>query len=199
MYSTPSISEMKNEALSKLEGQWGNGAISYLVMIILLMIPFASFFISGPLQLGIAGTFLKVSRGGKAEINDLFDGFRNFGNAFLLYLLMSILIIIGVIFLIVPGIIIALALSQSYRILKDNPEINAIDAMQRSFDLMKGHKGDYFVLTLSFIGWAILCLFTLGIGFLFLAPYYSTTSSVFYNHITNYKDQELEQLATEVA
>ncbi len=34
---------------------------------------------------------------------------------------------------------------------------------------MEGNKMKLFLLDLSFIGWAILCIFTLGIGLLFLA------------------------------
>lgn len=199
MATAPSLQAMKDEALAKLSGQWGNAAITYLVMVILLMIPFASLLLTGPLQLGIDGTFLKLSRGEKIDINDLFDGFKNFGNALLLYILSSILVFIGLIFLIVPGIILALGLSQSYRILKDNPEMNAIDAMQKSFEVMRGNKGDYFILILSFMGWAILCIVTLGIGFLFLAPYVNATTGVFYNYITDYQDNDLTELASEIS
>ncbi|KUH45897.1 hypothetical protein M2E15_3170 [Bacillus mycoides] len=44
---------------------------------------------------------------------------------------------------------------------------------------MKGHKLDLFLLWLSFIGWAILAILTLGIGFLWLSPYVGTTTAHF--------------------
>ena len=49
--------------------------------------------------------------------------------------------------------------------------------------MMQGHKMDLFLLDLSFLGWAILCLLTLGIGFLFLSPYWQTTRAKFYEEL----------------
>jgi uncharacterized membrane protein len=48
---------------------------------------------------------------------------------------------------------------------------------------MDGFKWKYFLLELSFIGWGILCLFTLGIGFLWLVPYIATAKATFYNQL----------------
>ncbi|COQ91214.1 integral membrane protein [Streptococcus pneumoniae] len=42
---------------------------------------------------------------------------------------------------------------------------------------------EYFILCLSFIGWFILSCITLGIGFLWLIPYFYTTSAAFYEEI----------------
>jgi len=39
------------------------------------------------------------------------------------------------------------------------------------------------LLDLSFIGWAILCLFTFGIGFLFLQPYVQSAHAAFYEDL----------------
>ena len=44
-------------------------------------------------------------------------------------------------------------------------------AIEKSMAMMEGNKMKLFMLDLSFIGWAILCIFTLGIGLLFLQPY----------------------------
>ena len=50
---------------------------------------------------------------------------------------------------------------------------------------MKGNKGNCFVLTLSFIGWAILAALTFGIGMLWLMPYIQVSMVCFYEHIIN--------------
>jgi uncharacterized membrane protein len=55
-----------------------------------------------------------------------------------------------------------------------------MDALRRSKDLTKGYKGRLFGLYLSFIGWAILCIFTLGIGYLWLVPYIKVAEANFY-------------------
>ena len=45
---------------------------------------------------------------------------------------------------------------------------------------MDGHKMDLFLMSLSFIGWALLCILTLGIGFLWLFPYINVSIAKFY-------------------
>ena len=45
---------------------------------------------------------------------------------------------------------------------------------------MKGHKGRYFYISVSFLPLALLCLVTFGIGFLWLAPYMGMTFANFY-------------------
>jgi uncharacterized membrane protein len=68
-------------------------------------------------------------------------------------------------------------------ILKDDKEISAVDALFKSWKMTKGHKMRLFWLALSFIGWAILSLLTLGIGFLFLVPYYEATFAHYYEDL----------------
>ena len=49
--------------------------------------------------------------------------------------------------------------------------------------MMKGHKFDLFWLFLSFIGWILLSILTLGIGLLWLAPYMYTAQAAFYEDV----------------
>ena len=65
----------------------------------------------------------------------------------------------------------------------DDPKIDAMAAIKESKEIMNGHKMDYFVLQLSFIGWAILATITFGIGYLWLTPYMATTNANFYDSI----------------
>jgi uncharacterized membrane protein len=192
-----SISQIKEEALEKLQGNWGSLVLSVLVFTILTtiagIIPFGGLIIGGPLTYGLNILFLNFTRNGNKETNQLFDGFKDFGNALGAYLLMAIVIVFFFILLIVPGIIAALALSQTYRLMKDEG-LDCVEAMKKSRDIMRGHKADYFLLNLSFIGWAILCIFTIGIGFFFLTPYVFTANTIFYNKINGAPD-ELEGFA----
>ena len=48
---------------------------------------------------------------------------------------------------------------------------------------MNGKKTKLFLLQLSFIGWVILSILTLFIGFIFLYPYIYTTLSKFYKEL----------------
>ncbi len=190
MQYTPT--QIKDEALEKLQGNWGSLALTIFVFAILTalagIIPFGGLIIGGPLTYGLNILFLNFTRNGDTQTNQIFEGFKDFGNALGAYLLMGLIIVFFTLLLIVPGIIAALALSQTYRIMKDEG-LDCIEAMKRSRDMMRGHKADYFILNLSFIGWAILCIFTIGIGFFFLAPYVYTSNTIFYDKISNRTDE----------
>ena len=84
---------------------------------------------------------------------------------------------------IIPGIIMTFAYAMTPYILEEHPEISAWDASTRSREMMKGHKFDLFYLYLSFIGWFLLALLTLGIGGLWLAPYMEGAKAAFYNDL----------------
>ena len=73
----------------------------------------------------------------------------------------------------------------SFNICYDNPEFSSKECVKQSATLMKGNRGNYFLLILSFIGWAILSLFTFGIGMLWLFPYIQVASVCFYERVAN--------------
>lgn len=54
---------------------------------------------------------------------------------------------------------------------------------------MNGHKGKYFLLMLSFIGWMIVGTLTFGIAYLWITPYYTASLASFYESLVK-KNQE---------
>ena len=76
----------------------------------------------------------------------------------------------------------------SFNIAYDEPELTGKEAVEKSQNMMNGNKGNYFVLTLSFIGWAILSVFSFGIGFLWLLPYMQVAFVCFYETLKNKTD-----------
>ncbi|WP_054645633.1 DUF975 family protein [Secundilactobacillus oryzae] len=90
---------------------------------------------------------------------------------------------------VIPGIIKSFSYSQAFLVYKDavdhdNADMSYLAAITKSRELMNGHKWEYFVLQLSFIGWAILAVIPLGLGFLWLTPYINATNANFYRHLT---------------
>lgn len=95
--------------------------------------------------------------------------------------------------LVIPIIIIILALiiynifvygvSLTPYIIIENEDLGVFKAMKLSKKIMKGNKWKLFILYISFIGWAILSLLTLGIGFLWLVPYITLSMTNFYKDI----------------
>ena len=85
--------------------------------------------------------------------------------------------------LVIPGIIKSYSYAMTSFILKDEPEMKNNAAIEKSMAMMEGNKNKLFMLDLSFIGWAILCIFTLGIGLLFLQPYVAISRAAFYEDL----------------
>lgn len=139
--------------------------------------------VTGPLMLGTTIISLKVMRGHFVSIGDMFLGFKNFGNAFLLALLNEIFVFLWSLLLIVPGIIKAYAYRMSFYILADNPDMDPNTARIRSIEMMKGNKWRLFCLDLSFIGWLILCMLTFGILSFWVQPYMQCASAAFYQDL----------------
>ncbi|HDR7250971.1 TPA: DUF975 family protein [Bacillus pacificus] len=182
--------------------------IFYCIMIILSN---ASY---GITSYGYTNVFLQISKREGAKVDHLFEGFRGFKRmmktmwamlAILLYtgtwipmLLVALFAFLGeegntsfaiaffvlLAISIVGMIVMYFSYAMTYYVMVENPEYSVSQAMKESKNLMKGHKLDLFLLWLSFIGWAILAIFTLGIGFLWLSPYVSTTTAHFYRYIS---------------
>lgn len=144
-----------------------------------------SFILMGPVTLGVSGFFLKLIRHEGAGIGDMFGGFKFFIQAFVLNFLITLFTLLWSLLLIIPGIIAALRYSMSYYIMKDNPQLTAFEALNQSKRLMVGFKFELFGLYLSFIGWFLLGVFTLGIAFFWVTPYFETAKANFYQDLIN--------------
>jgi uncharacterized membrane protein len=140
-----------------------------------------------PLMLGytVAHNDLLVNGDSRLTGNSfrhMFSGYlRNALTLFLMYLF----IFLWALLLVIPGIVKSLAYSMTPFIIKDYPELSPNQAINLSIKMMKGRKFDLFWLYLSFIGWFFLCIFTLGLGYLWLAPYVQTSMAAFYQDVKN--------------
>lgn len=151
------------------------GGGSFLLMIFLVL----------PLQVGYMNS-MKVyyeNRDCNATSNLFNFGFNNYVHVVATTVLMAVKIMLWSLLLVIPGIVKAFAYAMTPYILVEHPEYSASEAIAASEKMMKGHKYDYFWLELSFIGWYILSVLTLGIGFLWLLPYAQCASAAFYNDL----------------
>ena len=123
----------------------------------------------------------------RVDIEKMFDFFKNLNHALKLlgvFLLTALFIFIGTIFFVIPGIILYLQYSQASLIMADNPTIEVWDAMQRSKELMDGHKMEFFGVILTIIGHFILGLITLGIYLAYIIPYMNGLVFNYYLHLS---------------
>jgi uncharacterized membrane protein len=185
--------ELMAQARAALSGKWTVAVcatFTYTLLIVLLgAIPLAgplvSLLIGGPFALGIAMFFLALSREERVNIKLIFKGFNRFFEALAAYFLVVLFTLLWTLLLIVPGIIASISYSQTFYILADNPEVDPLEAISRSKEMMRGYKWKYFCLGLRFIGWALLCIPTLGIGLFWLVPYMETSIAKFYDDLKN--------------
>ncbi|OKZ08920.1 DUF975 family protein [Bacteroides nordii] len=181
-------SELRAEARVALTDKWVMGAVTTLVFGAVSgaasYIPVVgSILVALPMMYGYAIVMLSVMRGGEMNIGGLFDGFNDFGRIVGTKLLQAIYTFLWMLLLVIPGIIKSYSYAMTDFILKDEPLLANNAAIEKSMAMMDGNKMKLFLLDLSFIGWAILCLFTFGIGFLFLQPYVQSAHAAFYEDL----------------
>ena len=186
----------REAAWSQLKGHWKPAVLFTLVYVIIASVAqligsksdLVSILISllalVPLGYGFNVAFLDFKRtGAPLKIEQMFDGFKDYGRVLTTKLLETIYIILWSLLLFIPGIIKSISYSQTSFILKDYPELKNNAAIELSMAMMKGHKFDYFYLMLTFIGWFFLGILTLGIGLLWVNPYIATASAHFYEYV----------------
>ena len=144
--------------------------------------------LGGTVQLGYAKYLLNQHNHATLDIKDLFSQFDRFKEGFLQHFLRGLYVILWSLLFIIPGIIKAISYSMTPFIMAENPDMTAKQAIEASKELMDGHKGELFMLGLTFFGWLLLCVLTLGIGSFFLNPYLNAAYAAFYKDLTAPKD-----------
>lgn len=140
--------------------------------------------LSGPLLIGLNRYMLTIIRQDQEDSNTLISAFKdNFIDYVITYILRLVFVFLWSLLLIIPGIIKALSYSMTFFILADNPNLKPQEAIEKSMDMMSGHKWSLFMLYLSFIGWFILSAITAGVGYFFLQPYLQMTMANFYEDL----------------
>lgn len=183
--------DLMAQARQSLKGRWGlavGGNVIYLILSMMIgAIPkvgwIGNLIIGGPLFVGWAAFFLSLSRKEEARLSQLFDGFNQFVNSLIAYLLVTLFIFLWTLLLIVPGIVAALSYSQTFFLLVENPTMEGLEALRQSKALMKGNRLKLFYLFCRFLGWCLLGLLTFGIGFLWIMPYMQTSLAGFYDDL----------------
>ena len=174
------------QARACLAGRWGQ-PIGFCLLMGLIQSAAGGFpvglIVGGPLAVGVCIYFLTFTRGGRCDLDMLFAGFKNFGNALGAYLLVGLFVFLWCLLLIVPGIVAGLAYSQTLFLLADDRTLGPREAIRKSKQMMQGHKWRLACLQCRFFGWGLLCLLTCGIGFLWLVPYYNAAMARFYDDL----------------
>lgn len=167
------------------------------------------------MQFGFTSYSLRLARGEQPGYRSLFDGFYMIGRVVLTVILKQVFVWLWTMLAMIPYVVVltvavvfesaallafavllaiaggvfGIAVSYRYRLayyfLLDNPGMGSLEAITHSKRAMNGWKGSLFVFDLSFLGWALLTPFTLGILSLWLNPYMGAAEANFYDYVVH--------------
>lgn len=195
--------DYKNEAFAALHDNWSPAVVATLLYCFIIAavvgpsevksIPYyllcgsslVGIFALNPLSVGFMNAFrmLVDSKDNRITRNMFVIGFTNWLHIVWVTFLMNVFIFLWTLLLVIPGIIKAFSYAMTPFIITEHPEMSANDAIDESRRIMAGHKFDLFYLFLSFIGWFLLGILSLGIGFFWIIPYVQAAEVAFYNDI----------------
>lgn len=149
-----------------------------------------------PVSLGANKAFLDVYKTGEElDLRKLFYYFKSgyYGKIIINIILKNTVIVLYTLLLIIPGVI------KSYQyyfidyILSDDPSLSFSDAKEISKQMTNGIKWDLFIFDLSFSGWILLSIGTLGLGFFILTPYIEAATARLYLQVMENKRKVLAE------
>ncbi|MBE5880931.1 MAG: DUF975 family protein [Lachnospiraceae bacterium] len=180
-------------------------------MLLYYAVYFIVVLLSTVLVVGQNHLYLNFYRGAKYETRDIWIGFRTCADrAILIYLTIfgktflccipcmiataimiftqnyyfALLVAAGIVFALVKGTLIQLDYSQALYLILDHPEQSVGELLSGSKSMMKGHRGSYFYLLVSFLGIFLLSIMTFGLGMLWIYPYFTATKTGYYLELT---------------
>jgi uncharacterized membrane protein len=203
----------KNRALASLNSRWKTPVLCTLVYYLVVfaisaltnnhdesafqgLVSILLYLAILPLAWSFCVMFLDFIREEQVSLSSLFVGYKKpwWAKSLLIPLLVGIYTILWTLLLIIPGIIKSYSYAMSYFVYRDNKEIGCDAAIEESMRLMEGHKMDLFILDLSFIGWLLLSILTLGIGLLWLIPYVQSAHAHFYEDLIRERGTYVQQV-----
>jgi len=139
--------------------------------------------INGPVDYGVSFAYLKASRGDKLEIKNVFEAFNNYWNAVLASLLVFVIVVLGLIIFVIPGIIFSCKLVFTPYLVVDR-KMEVIEAVKESWRMTGGHAWTVFFIYLLAIPIGIAGLICLGVGVIISIMWISLTLASLYHAVS---------------
>lgn len=155
-----------------------------LILIVALAVSVVLLVVGSMVEVGYARFNLNLIDKQETGIGNLFAYFTHWKRVLPAQLLRALYVFLWSLLFIIPGIIAGYSYAMTPYILAEDPSLSAGEALARSKQMMQGNRWRLFCLEISFIGWAILCGFTCGIGYYVLAPYEMAARADFYREVS---------------
>lgn len=117
----------------------------------------------GPISYGAYFAYLRAARGDRPEFTDLFAGFGNYWNVVVASFVVELIIVIGFLFLIVPGVVFICKFLFVPFLVVDR-KMRAFDAMNESWRMTDGHAWTIFFALLLALPVMAAGVLLLGVG-----------------------------------
>lgn len=147
------------------------------VLIIELIISFVCGILAMIIDVGLIRWMTNFINDKETKIEILFSKFKDWKQVTMVYIHQFAMVLLYTLLLIIPGMIKALGYSLVPYILANDSNMGSDEVLKLSEKMMKGHKMDLFIFSLSFIGWHLLAIFTLGILEIWIIPYQETATT----------------------
>ncbi len=134
------------------------------------------------LTAGLLYIALQLHRGQDAQFTTLFAGFRRFVPLVVVNVIVHTLVGVGLFFVLIPGVFIALAFGQWPFLIMDR-NLGILDSLESSWRMMKGYKGEFLLLWMMLVGINLLGLIPLGMGLVFTVPLTYAIQAAFYDRV----------------
>lgn len=155
--------------------------IMLIVVVVVIVVAVAQNFLYNPLEGGSARFYL-TNLNAKAEVKEIaycYD--HGYLNVVKTIFFKGLYTFLWSLLLIIPGIIKSYEYRMIPYILAEHPDMPTKQVFAESRAMMKGNKWKAFVLDLSFLGWDLLSILTLGIlGIFYVNPYQKMTNAALY-------------------
>lgn len=157
------------------------GFIAGTFLIIMIVALLLKIFLFNPLKVGCYSFFRQNVTDPETKLDMILTGFSQYGRTFLTLFLTDLYVFLWTLLLIIPGFMKAYSYRLVPYILEDEPELTPQEVLQRSKEMMDGHRWNAFVYDLSFIGWYILGALTFQVVSIFWTnPYKQNADAALY-------------------
>ncbi len=163
--------------------QWRIDELGWFMAPMIMFAIVYGIFVAGPIGYSLKYVYLKAVRGERIEIGDLFIVFqKNYWNAVVANIVVGVIIGLGIVMLIVPGIIFAIRLAFVPYLVMDK-EMDVMDALRVSWDMTRGHGGQ--ILFIAFLAFFVIIagLICLGVGVIVSIMLISAAFAVMYHAV----------------
>ncbi len=145
-------------------------------------VPCAMFVIGGAIYVGVSRAIFGLIAGRPPKVGMMFEGFDRFGQAFLANLVVGLLVGIGTLFCIVPGIILGIMWMFVNFVLAET-NLDFWPAMEYSANLTAGYRWKLFCLLLACFVVYVLGLLACGVGLVVAVPVIVTAMALAYRFL----------------